>query len=53
VKRGLKQTRAALLRFVRLVQTLQPKHITDPAVGALLSTAAEQALQDVQALQVG
>jgi hypothetical protein len=53
VKRSLKQTRAALLRFVKLVQTLQPKHIADPAVGAFLSTAAAQALQDVEALQAG
>ena len=51
VKRGLKQTRAALLRFVQLVQKLQPKHITDPTLGAALSTAAAQALQDVEALQ--
>jgi hypothetical protein len=51
VKRGLKQTRAALLRLVLLVQKLQPKHITDPTVGAALSTAAAQALQDVEALQ--
>ena len=51
VKRGLKQTRAALVRFVKLVQKLQPKHITDPAVGAALTAAAAQALQDVEALQ--
>ncbi len=51
VKRGLKQTRAALLRFVLLVQKLQPKHIADPTVGAALSAAAAQALQDVEALQ--
>jgi hypothetical protein len=53
VKRGLKQTHAALLRFVQLVQKLQPKHITDPTVGAALSAAAAQALQDVEALQAG
>ena len=51
VKRGLKRTRAALLRFVALVQKLQPKHIADPLVGAALSAAATQALQDVEALQ--
>jgi hypothetical protein len=51
VTRGLKQTRAALLRFVTLVQRLQPKHIADPLVGAALSTAAAQALQEVEALQ--
>ena len=51
VKRGLKQTRAALLRFVKLVQKLQPKHIADPAVGAALTAAAAQALQAVEALQ--
>ena len=53
VKRGLNGTRAALLRFVTLVQRLQPKHITDPLAVAALTTAAAQALLKVEALQTG
>ena len=51
VRKGLKQTRAALLRFVALVGRLQPKHITDPLEAAALLAAAAQALQKVEALQ--
>jgi hypothetical protein len=51
VKRGLKGTRAALLRFVTLVRKLQPKHITDPLAAAALTTGAAQALLKVEALQ--
>jgi hypothetical protein len=50
VKRGLKRTRAALVRILRLIQNLQPRHIADPVVGAALSTAAAQALLDVEML---
>jgi hypothetical protein len=50
-KRGLTQTRAALLGFVKLVQRLQPKHIDDPAVGAALTTTATQAVHDGETLQ--
>jgi hypothetical protein len=50
VQRGLKQTRAALVRFVAQVGRLQSKGL-DPLAAAALVTAAAQAIQEVEALQ--
>jgi hypothetical protein len=51
--RGLKGTRAALLRFGSAVQKLQPRRITDPIVGAALAQGAAAAVAAVEVLQAG
>jgi len=49
-KRARKQVRSLLAHFGVLVQKLQPKHITDPTVGAALATDAAEALLGVSML---
>jgi len=49
-KRARNQVRSLLLHFAALVRKLQPKHITDPAIGAALAADAAGALQGVSTL---
>jgi hypothetical protein len=52
-RRALRQTHALLVRFGKLVHHLQPKHITDAAVGTTLTGDVANALQDVEGLEAG
>jgi hypothetical protein len=50
-KRGFKVGRKKLLKFAKKVFKLQPKHVTDPAVGAALDGKAKDAVERVERLR--
>ena len=52
-RRALRQAHNLLVRFGKLVQRLQPKHITDPTLASTLTGGATSALQDLEAVQAG